>query len=227
MASTVRMADSSDMYMIHRLIRREFAAIPGLVRAVPPGDRRRTAELAGHVTMMTTLLHHHHTGEDELVWPKLLERGPQEIAPLVATMERQHHVVDRALTEVAERLAAWQRTAAVAEAGALAAAFDALLPPLLEHLDTEETHLLALIDKYLTEKEWAQVAQAASARTPKSQAPVGFGMALYEASPEHLRVIKDALPGPLWFVMSRIGPRAYAKYATRIHGTPTPARSTV
>ena len=38
---------------------------------------------------LTTALHHHHEGEDELMWPLLLERAPLDSA-LILTMEEQH-----------------------------------------------------------------------------------------------------------------------------------------
>ena len=38
---------------------------------------------------LTTSLHHHHEGEDELMWPLLLERAPLDSA-LILRMEEQH-----------------------------------------------------------------------------------------------------------------------------------------
>jgi hypothetical protein len=99
---------------------------------------------------------------------------------------------------------------------AQAAAIDAMLPPVLEHLDAEEAYLLALIDKHLTDDEWAEVGQAAMAKTPKSLLPMAFGMVLRDAEPEHVAGLKTVTPGLAWFVLSRLGPRAYARYARRI-----------
>ena len=70
----------------------------------------------------------HHTGEDRLVWPKLLERGPDETAPLVETMEPRHEGVHTALAAVRERAVEWRRTAAPADRDLVAAAIDAMLP---------------------------------------------------------------------------------------------------
>lgn len=172
------------------------------------------------------MLHHHHTGEDELAWPKLLERGGADVAPLVATMERQHGVIDSALHEVTARLAEWRQAPSTATTEALAGAVDAMLPPLVEHTDTEELHLLTLIDRHLTADEWGELAKAAQANAAPKTIPMTMGMALYEAGPEQWQHLRETLPGPLWFLLSRLGPRSYAKYARRIHGTPTPARST-
>jgi len=210
------MADSRDMYVIHSAFRREFPAAAALVRAVPADDKATAARVAAHVLLLTGVLNLHHTGEDELVWPKLLQRGPAEIAPLVETMERQHEGLHRALAEVEERAAIWSRTAAPADRQELAAALDAMIPPMLEHLGSEEAHLLSLIDKYLTEKEWGQVGAAAMASTPKNRLPMLFGMVLRDARPEHVEGLKAVTPAPAWFVLSRLGPPAYARYARRL-----------
>ncbi|GAA0372758.1 hypothetical protein GCM10009530_23740 [Microbispora corallina] len=225
MSSTpVRLADSRDMYVAHRVFRREFAAAPDLVRRVEPGDVSRARLIADHVAKLTHELDRHHQGEDRLVWPKLLERAPTEILPIVETMERQHKVLHDALVQVDTALDRWRPRADAGDRDALAAALDAMLPPLGEHLDTEERHVLPLIDTYITEAEWAQVAEEAVKDQPKKALLVNLGMALYDADPAHLEVVKGAMPPPVWFVVTRLGPRAYARYARRIHGTPTPAR---
>ncbi|MFK3979435.1 hemerythrin domain-containing protein [Micromonospora sp. NPDC050397] len=217
------MADSRDMYVVHKVFRREFAAVPGLVREVAEGDVTRAGLVADHVGLLTFVLTKHHEGEDLLVWPKLLERGAAEITPMVETMEHQHEALHRALAEVDAKLDQWRRTAGTGEREALAAAVERMIPPMVEHLDTEETHVLSLIDKYLTAAEWEAVAAATMGKMPKSKLPLVFGMALYGAEPEQVRILKDTLPAPAWFMFSRLGPRAFAKHSRRIHGTATPA----
>ena len=54
------------------------------------------------------------------------------------------------------------------------------------------------------------------AETPKNLLPRAFGMVLRNAEPEHVAGLKAVIPGPAWFVLSRLGPRAYARYARRI-----------
>jgi hypothetical protein len=169
-----------------------------------------------HVVLLTRLLNLHHTGEDELVWPKLPARGPDETAPLVETMERQHEDLHKALIDLQERADVWARNPASAERDALAASIDVLIPPMLDHLDTEERDLLALIDQYLTEREWADVGATAMATLPKNRLPIAFGTVLLDGEPEHVGALKAVAPGPVWFVLSRVGPSAYTRYARRL-----------
>src|SRR3954468_10410204 len=90
--ANAQLTDVSDMYTVHRAFRREFGLIPGLARTVAPGDTARAAVLADHGRRILTGLHYHHSGEDELLWPKLLERCPPD-ADLIERMEAQHHGV--------------------------------------------------------------------------------------------------------------------------------------
>lgn len=60
-----------------------------MVRAVPAGDVPRAKQIAAHPAEVLSTLHHHHTGEDELLWPKLLQRAEME-RPLIERMESQH-----------------------------------------------------------------------------------------------------------------------------------------
>ena len=210
------MADSRDMYVVHSLFRREFPAAAALVRTVAADDAPTTARVADHVLLITGALHTHHTGEDTHVWPKLLQRGPDEIAPLVQTMESQHESLHAALADVEERATVWRRTATEADREALAAALDALIAPMSAHLDAEEAHVLTLIDKYLTDEEWAEAGKHGLASARKSQLPMIFGMLLHDARPEHTESLRAVIPGPVWFVLSRLGPVAYGRYARRL-----------
>lgn len=208
------MADSRDMYVIHSAFRREFPAAPALVRAAR--DRAAVNRVADHIMLITGILDLHHTGEDEMVWPKLLERGADEIAPLVETMEKQHAVLHHGLIDVEARTATWRQTGRSEDGEALARAIEAVVPPMLEHLATEEEHLLALIDKHLTDEEWAEVGSGGMGKAKKSQLPVIFGMVLRDGRPEHVATLKAVIPAPAWFIMSRLGPRAYDRYTRRL-----------
>jgi hemerythrin-like domain-containing protein len=223
---TQPMADSRDMVVVHDAFRREFKAIPGLVSGVRAGDDAQVAIIADHVVWMVTFLHAHHEGEDLLVWPKLLERGPVETNPLVHTMEAQHDALDQALQNLEAKANAWRETSAVPERDALADAATVLLVRIAEHLDLEERELLPLIDKYLTEKEWQEVGGAGMKKVPFAQVKVAFGMILNGAKPEQVKIMRDTIPRVPWAMFSFLGPRAYVKYIERLRGARVSPRST-
>ncbi len=214
--TAVPMADSRDMYVIHSAFRREFPAAATLVRSVPEHDVAAATRVAGHLEMIVSVLTHHHQGEDDLVWPKVLERGADDAAPLVAIMERQHEELHAALEHVQTSTDAWRRSAGLQERESLATALESMVAPMVEHLDTEEEHLLPLIDRYLTAQEWAEVGAKGMDKTPKSQLPMIFGMVLRDGQAEHIAALRSVMPTPVWFVMSRLGPRAYRKHMRRL-----------
>jgi hemerythrin-like domain-containing protein len=223
MLKTQPMADSRDMFVVHDMFRRQFKAIPGLVSEVPAGDAAQVAIVAGHVAWMVTFLHAHHEGEDLFVWPKLLERIPVKIDPLILTMEAQHEGLAQALDDLAAKAASWRDTSAVQERDALAGAATDLLARIAEHLDLEEREVLPLIDKYLTEKEWQKVGGSGLKKMSFGQLKVAFGMILDDAGPEQVTIMRDTLPRPAWTFFSLTGPRAYTKYARRLHSAEVPA----
>lgn len=70
------MTDTRDMVLVHRVFRREFGLLPLMVRGAADGDVRAAVRIAAHAREMTDALHHHHHNEDELLWPRLLQRAP-------------------------------------------------------------------------------------------------------------------------------------------------------
>jgi hemerythrin-like domain-containing protein len=226
MSKTQPMADSRDMIVVHDMFRREFVAIPGLVGEVPEGDRAQVAIVADHVEWMVTFLHAHHEGEDLLVWPRLLDRVPTTIDPLIYTMEAQHHGLAKALDDLGAKAAAWRTTCCVQERDAVAGAATELLGRIAEHLDLEEREVLTLIDSYLTEKEWAQVGGSGLKKMSFGQLTVAFGMILHGATPEQVQIMRGTLPRIPWTIFSLVGPRAYVKYAARLHTADVAARPT-
>jgi hemerythrin-like domain-containing protein len=220
---TQPMADSRDMFVVHDMFRRQFDAIPGLVREVPSGDAAQVAVVADHVEWMVTFLHAHHEGEDQNVWPRLLERLPGQTDPLIYTMEAQHEGLATALDDLAVKAAHWRMTATAEERDALADAATDLLLRINEHLGMEEREVLPLIDQYLTEKEWKQVGGSGLKKMSFRQLKVAFGMILDGAAPEQVTIMRDTIPRGAWMIFSLLGPPAYAKYAHRLHGTHVPA----
>ena len=136
--------DTDEMVLIHTFLRREFRLAAGVLRRVRPGDTARAADVADHLDFLDRFLHHHHTIEDELLWPVLLERVPEELAPIVHLMETQHAGVEGTLATIGELLPRWRATADAGLGERLAGEYDVLYVALAEHLDAEEQRLLPI-----------------------------------------------------------------------------------
>ena len=217
--STATTADVRDMLVVHEAFRREFARIPDLVASVAPGDAVRGRVVGDHVDLMQQMLHLHHKGEDELLWPKLTERAPEEAAVLVPIMEEQHHAIDVFLRRSITELAAWRLSLAAADRDTLAGTLRELEGALLEHLAVEEERVLVLVPKYLTRQEWLELGDHAIAGLPKSKLPAIFGMIARLAEPDVITMmISNAALVPR-LVVPKIGPGAYQRYIKRVYGS--------
>jgi hemerythrin-like domain-containing protein len=211
------------MVVVHTAFRRELGLAVPAVRSVPPGDSRRAATIADHVTLFTEAVHHHHTIEDEMLWDQLTERLPAETQPIVALMVKQHEAVARMLTGCPPLVTTWRNGATTVDRDALADHLAELVAALTEHLDAEEAHVLPLMARYVTPTEWEAFTEAGMRSIPKRLMLVGFGMMAYQGDPEVMGIEVAKLPRPLRRVLPMLSGRAYARYAREIHGTATPA----
>ena len=214
--------DTSEMATIHTFFRREFRLAGGVVRGVAAGDVQRAREVSDHLEYVGRCLHHHHTAEDELAWPILLERVPDELAPIVTLMESQHERVDALLDDVTDLRGRWEQSTDTATRDRLADTLDTLYAHLAEHLDAEEERLLPIAARTLTLEEWQAIGERARRQTPRSELFLTFGMFQHDGDPDVLASMLAKAPAPVRRLVPRLARRAFRKHALRIHGTATP-----
>jgi hemerythrin-like domain-containing protein len=212
-------ADIRDMLVVHQAFRDAYERAPGLVRTVAPGDAARAKIVADHLQLIEQFLHLHHKGEDELLWPKLVERAPAELTPTLELLEAQHSEIDLLLTESSSLLAAWRTDANAADGDKLADSLSRLGTRLGEHLAIEEKDILPQVDQYMTAKEWHQLGDHAINGLPKNKLPVIFGMLAQLAEPAVVTLMLSTAPLVPRLIMPLLGPRAYAAHAKRVYGT--------
>jgi len=76
--SATQPIDVRDMAIVHRTFRKAYSEAAQLLRAAPTPSPGRVTFLADHIDFALAALHHHHEGEDELLYPKLIERVPEQ-----------------------------------------------------------------------------------------------------------------------------------------------------
>ena len=214
--------DTRDMVTVHRFLRREFRLAPGLVERVGEGDVQRAALVGRHLDFMSEFLHHHHTAEDDVLWPVLLERVPDDLAPLVELMEAQHERVDELLQEINALVPVWTSTASAADRDRLAGLLAELYVGLHEHMEAEETRILPLAASCMSVPEWKAIGEAATQEHPKKQLPLILGMIEYEGDPEVVAELVGNAPKLLQQIVPPLSKRAFRKYCLALHGTATP-----
>ena len=194
--------DTRDMVVVHTAFRREFGLAPALVRGVAPGDQKRADVVADHLDTLTAMLHHHHAGEDRLLWPKLHERVPADIAPVVTLMEEQHHRIHAANDRVGEDLASWRQGRPRRPVRRSPSRSRRSTRRSSSTSAAEEEQLLPIAAANLTPAEWEQLGEEGMAGLRKSQLPLVFGMLQYQGDPEVIAMMLSHAPGP--------GPAAHA-----------------
>lgn len=219
-----QLADTRDMYMVHTMFRREFGLMPSLVRGVPAGDLDRVRIVAEHFELVSTILTHHHHAEDAHLWPKLLDRVPDEATSVAETMESQHAVIGKLDSELATAFGTWRGTGDPASREALATLLDELVAALTEHLATEEAQALPLIEKHITATEWTNMVQAEAVDTAPEDMPLIFGLMMYEGDPELIDEVISHLPPEVGSMLKPLGAQAFEAHAQLVYGTATPPR---
>jgi iron-sulfur cluster repair protein YtfE (RIC family) len=211
------LTDVSDMAVVHRAFRREFGLLPGLVRRVAPGDTARAAVLAAHARLLLTSLHLHHTSEDELLWPKLLDRCPPD-AELVERMEAQHEAVAAAIDRLGPALDRFEAEARPAVAEEVATAVEQMGAALVEHLDEEERHILPIAARHVTQAEWDQLGDHSLAGMDRRDLPILMGAVAEEATPEEAAHLLAKLPLPVRLLARLVFLPRYRRYIRTVRG---------
>jgi iron-sulfur cluster repair protein YtfE (RIC family) len=217
MANTTNptLTDVHDMVVVHRAFRREFTAIPGLVRGVRSGDTARARLLTRHARLMLDGLHLHHTSEDELLWPKLLDRCPPDAA-LVLRMEEQHGRVEHHTERLRTSLGRWEAEARPAVTEEVASTFDALREVLFVHLGEEEREILPVAARHVTQAEWNEIGQHGIAEMTRAQLPLMFGLILEEATPDEAAELYANVPAPVRLLTKLVFLPRYRRYITKV-----------
>jgi hemerythrin-like domain-containing protein len=212
--------DTWEMVLAHRVFRRQFRLLPALIRAVPPHDTTRAAVLATHLTDVVGGLHHHHTTEDELLWPPLLARVGLQ-ADLVRRMEAQHARLADLLGRVGAAVPGWRSAAGEAERDALAMLITETSAALDEHLDDEETEILPLVSRHITQAEWDRLNRRAREALPKSPKALFFlGLVLDQArDPQEAARMLRQLPPPARWLWRLFGRRYHRRASAVLLGT--------
>jgi hemerythrin-like domain-containing protein len=184
------------MVVIHRVFRREFGLLPVLIRGVAADDLKRAKDVAGHATGLLRFVHIHHSGEDELLWPVLLERVAVE-SDLIMRMEHQHERVAALLPHAQELLPVWAAQPSTERGEQLATTFEEIAVVLNEHLGQEEVEILPLVETYMTAEEWERLGEHARAHLAPPDLMASLAAIVEEADDEERLMFTAALPPPV------------------------------
>jgi len=210
--STEHPIDVRDMAIVHRTFRTSYRESARLVRANPTPSAARVTFLADHVEFGVAMLHHHHESEDELLYPALIAKVPEQAAH-TEEVEREHQLVAGAIDAVSTACAAWRTQPSAQTGEALAAALDSLNDQLQQHLDDEERDIVPLAAVTLTQQEWEAIGAHSRAQIPRDRMPIAFGLLLEPLDESDRAYMKGQLPAPVRLLYGLLIQRPWNKYA--------------
>ena len=198
--------DLTNFLMAHAGMRAEFGRLADACRHVR--DEAHADLLESQIALVLQVLHHHHTVEDELVWPALVTRVPEQ-AHLLQELEDQHVHIDPLIEAAGDvRVPLAERTHAL----------QALHEALNAHLDQEERDAVPLIIAHLSRAEWERVEERAGGNIGRKQLPLVYGW-LVSAAPEELRLRATAgVPLPVQWLFRLFWWRSYRRRYERLYG---------
>jgi len=213
--STTQPIDVRDMAIVHRTFRNAYEESAKLVRAAPSPSPGRVTFLADHIDFGLAALHHHHEGEDELLYPELIQRVPEQ-APMTEQVEHEHLVIKTALEAASAACATWRQRPSAETGEALAAALDHLNAVVQLHLDDEENKVVPLAAVTFTQQEWDAIGKHGVAWMPSNKRGIAFGMMLEPLGEADRAFMMRALPAPVRMLYPFLIERPWKKYASTL-----------
>jgi len=213
--STAEPIDVRDMAIVHRTFRNVYEESARLVRAAPAPSPGRVTFLADHIDFGIAALHHHHEDEDELLYPKLIERVPEQAA-MTEHVEHEHQLIKTALEAASAACAAWRQRPSAGTGEALAAALDHLNEVVQPHLDDEEQKVVPLAAVTLTQQEWDAMGKRGVTWIPRNKRGIAFGMILEPLDAADRAYMMRALPAPIRMLYPVMIERPWKKYAATL-----------
>jgi hemerythrin-like domain-containing protein len=207
--------DVRDMAIIHRTFRNAYHESAQLVLAAPVPSPRRVTFLADHIDFGIAALHIHHEGEDVLLYPKLIQRVPEQ-APMTEQVDHEHQTIKTALDAASAACAAWRARPSAETGEALAAALDQVNSVVQTHLDDEEQKIVPLAAVTLTQQEWDALGKHGVAQIPRNKRAIAFGMILEPLDEADRAYMKNTLPTPVRMLYPLLIERPWKKYATTL-----------
>jgi Hemerythrin HHE cation binding domain len=198
--------DTSDMAAVHRVFRSSLASGSDFVGSAA-GDDARRALIANYYDNVVAFLHAHHEGEDELVYPLLLERVPDRRDVLELGL-RQHVDVLPLMDAVATGIDGWRAegdSQAQAMLGALQALDDALTP----HLDYEEDEVVPLAAEHLTMQEWGALPGHALRTFTGDKVWLIMGLIRENFTPDQRDAMLENMPPPAREMWETVGETSF------------------
>jgi hypothetical protein len=206
MTSPPPLADTSDMIGLHRVFRDACRLGPAMIRDADTADAARIETVGTYLDNVLRLLHVHHESEDELMTPRLLDRGAQHESVLASI-------------GAAERAIAGWRSRPTADTAAVAVeTLGALHVELIRHLDDEEQIVLPIAARHLTAPEWGELPGHGMRAFSGDKLWLVLGLIQEQMTAGQIAQMEAHMPPPLAEFWTGPGRPMYTEFAGALRG---------
>ncbi len=194
--------------VIHAAVRRDLRRFDQALAQFPAGSQPRADQLLTAWRNFDLQLHHHHTDEETIFWPAARSLGADEA--MLAGLEGEHADMLTALDAAGEAMQALNATPTADEAAAARTAVAHLNGVVGDHLTHEERDLEPLL---VAQRESPPLKAAVKSvrKAHKGNAGTFFAWLLDGAAAEDVRGLRQQIPAPVLFVISRLAGRHYLR----------------
>jgi iron-sulfur cluster repair protein YtfE (RIC family) len=182
------------MAAVHKIYRSSFASAPAFIESAVEDEHRR-ALVANYYTNILASVGSHHDGEEECLFPLLIERAPKQRDVVELGIE-EHQQVLALLAAATTANASWE-SKGDAETQELVSALGSLDRALSAHLDHEEGMIVPLAIEHVTVEEWAMIPAHGVAHFKGDKLWLIVGLDLENRTPEQRAAMLDNMT-PEW-----------------------------
>ena len=212
---TVPLADTSDMIQFHRVFREALGSAAPYVGSVAAGDTARADLVGAFYANVLALLKSHHEGEDELLFPKLVARVPDQAATIMR-IAGQHEGVLVALRDAQGQLEGWRADPQVESGAQLAAALATLGAELALHLDEEERVILPIAAQHITAPEWGELPAHGMQHFEGDRIWLVMGLIREQMRPDQIAMMEAQMPPPVLDFWNNVGRAQYEAFVAEL-----------
>ena len=205
-AEVIPPADTSDMPAVHKVFRETFESAPRLIESAAGDDARRQM-IANYYTNIIEFLRVHHEGEEELVFPVLRERAPEQ-RDVIDKAAADHEGVVALMAGVVDHVELWQTNGDEGAQGVRDALGD-LQATLIIHLDEEESDILPLAAAHMNAAEWGQLPGHAMGNFECDKIWLIIGLIRENFTQEQRDMMLAHMPPPARDMWETVGERSF------------------
>jgi hemerythrin-like domain-containing protein len=206
--------ETGDMRVVHEALLAAFDAADGLVAAAG-SDGAKVATVATFFENILEFLHVHHEGEDDLLYPKIVERCTEH-STLLEQIDKEHALLNEPMATARGAIAAWAARPTPDTGAVVATSLDIVEGALRPHLRIEEELVLPIAAAHLSPEEWGEL-PAHSMQSFSGDKPwLPFGLILDQLSEEQRAVMLSHLPEPVHQAWNLEWSTAFAGFMTQL-----------